>query len=377
MSSLRVCPLCGFSMSQTILDKPAIPIFTRAGDESNKEFGVYKCILKQCERCGHVFQPLSKDLKRALELMYKSSECAQISTPLGVGNWGKERALFLLEKLKMIDKYKTQSVLEIGCGSGYILKILKEMGFQDLVGIEPSIEKTEKINGVLFLKEFVSKELSLNKEFDFIFSYNVYEHIEDIDNMTSFINNHLKVNGEIFIYTPNCHKSLITGDPEVFSHKHAQYFVENSIKYHLSKHEFEVTENLLDDYSIAVYARKKAKNYQNKPFVMRYNDYQKKLDEKLVKVENLLLKNKKTIIHGACNSLHNIIGWLGRDSDFLLVDNDNSKCGKIFFNKKVHDISSVNLEDFDTVLIVPTSFSDAIKSSYMQKGFRGQFVMVN
>ena len=377
MNSPIICPLCGYSMSQTILDKRAIPIFTRAGDESNKKFGVYKCILKQCEKCRHVFQPLSKDLKRALELMYKSSKCAQISTPLGIGNWGKERALHLLEKLKRINKYKTESVLEIGCGSGYILKVLKEMGFQDLVGIEPSIEKTEKIDGVLFLKEFVTKELCLDKKFDFIFSFNVYEHVENIDNMTFFISNHLKVNGEIFIYTPNCHKSLITGDPEVFSHKHTQYFDESSIKYHLSKHEFDVIESLSDDYSIAIHARKTGKNYQNESSVMLYDNYQEKLDEKLEKVKNLLLKNKKIIIHGACNSLHNIIGWLGRDSDFLLVDNDNSKCGKIFFNKKVHDISSVNLEDFDTVLIVPTPFSDAIKSSYMQKGFCGQFVMVN
>ncbi len=277
--------------------------------------------------------------------------------------------------MKRIDKYKNKSFLEIGCGNGYILKILNEIGFQDLVGIEPAIQKTENIDGISFLKEFVTKDLDLGKRFDFIFSFGVYEHVEDIDMLSSFCRSHLKANGELFIYTPNCHRSLVSGDPGVFVHEHIKYFTKNSIKYHLSRHGFFEIENMSDDHALVIYARKNKKNQKEKIICTPYNNYQKKLDENLEKIKSILC-NSNVMVHGVCSSLNNILGWISRNFNFVLIDNDNTKHGRIFFNKKVHSISGVNLRAFNTVLIVPTFFSAAIKAAYKQRGFRGQFRMV-
>ena len=368
---MKSCPLCGYSKAESILKKRAIPIFTNAPDKFQEDFETYRCDLDQCVKCGHVFQHISENLKIALEKIYKS-EHAQITTPLGVGNWGRERAPYLFEKLKRIDKYKKNiSVLEIGCGNGYVLKTLKEMGFQNLIGIEPSLKKTERVNGILFIKEFVSKELELHKRFDFIFSIGVYEHIEDIDNITSFSKRYLNPDGELFTFVPNCEKSFVTGDPGIFVHEHLQYFVENSFKYHLSKHGFGVIENQSDHHALAIYA-KETKEISNREDVTPYDSYKKKVDNKLKEISNTL-RNGNLIVHGACNALNNILGWLGRDFNFILADNDNTKHGKMFFNKKVQPISAVDLASFDTVLIIPTFFSEPIKAAYRKAGFHGQF----
>ena len=223
----------------------------------------------------------------------------------------------------------------------------------------------------MFIKEFVSKELELHKSFDFIFSIGVYEHIEDIDNITSFSKRYLNPDGELFIFVPNCEKSFVTGDPGIFTHEHLQYFEENSLKYHLSKHGFGVIENQSDHHALAIYA-KETKEISNREDVTPYDSYQKKVDKKMKKINNMLL-NDNLIVHGACNALNNILGWLDRDFNFALADNDTTKHGKMFFNKKVQPIFAIDLASFDTVLIIPPFFSEPIKAAYRKAGFNGQF----
>ena len=57
--------------------------------------------------------------------------------------------------------------------------------------------------------------------------------------------------------------------------------------------------------------------------------------------------NRKIILHGACNALNNITGWIGKDFDYVLVDNDDKKQGKLFFGKRVQSAVSVDLNNYD------------------------------
>ena len=83
------------------------------------------------------------------------------------------------------------------------------------------------------------------------------------------------------------------------------------------------------------------------------------------------------IIHGACNALNNISGWIGKDFDYTLVDNDDKKQGKIFFGKRVQSTVSIDLNNYDTVLILSShTFINTIKTSYKKRGFVGHFESV-
>lgn len=368
---MTTCPLCGCSESERILDKPAIPIFTNADDTFQKDHELHPCELQQCTRCSHVFQKITERLKNTLDNLYRSSH-AQITTPLGSGNWGKERAPYLMEKLKRIETYKGNiSILELGCGNGYILRALNKMGFSDLSGIEPSLERTEEVDGVLLVKDFVREDLELGKEFDIIFSFGVYEHIEDVKSFTSFSLRHLRPDGELFIYMPNCEKSLDSGDPGMFTHQHVHYFVKRSLINYLRHHGLVVKEDVSDAHALAMFAGRSDKVEDHYEF-KGYAGYQDLVDGRLHNVGNVL-KSKNLIIHGACNSLNNILGWDGRDYDFTLVDNDMTKWRRTFFGKHVHSISDINLAEYDTVLIVPINFADDIMKSYRSAGFEGKF----
>jgi SAM-dependent methyltransferase len=367
------CPICDCSNFETILSKPSIPIFTNAGDKG-KVFNKYPCKLDQCKKCGHVFQPQSDSLRDALISVYHSDE-AQLSTPLGVGNWGKDRAKYSVGRLENIEQFKNKSVLELGCGNSYVLSSLKKLGFKTLYGIDSSIE-TKNLNGISFIKKFITEKTQLKINFDFIFSFGVYEHVNDVNSLTTFCSNHLNDDGMIFIYVPNCYQQLKLGDPAVFSHEHVHCFVPNLIKNHLSKHGYEIVDDKTDEHAIAVYAKRVKRKKDEKQIFELFHHFQNKIDQKLQNIKNILHKGN-IIIHGACSSLNNILGWIKCEFDFTLVDNDNTKHGKKYFNKKVESLNSIDIKNYNNVIILPAFFSKDIKDDYIKKGFKGKFIEIN
>ena len=107
-----------------------------------------------------------------------------------------------------------------------------------------------------------------------------------------------------------------------------------------------------------------------------YKNYSSILESKLNEFKKILNSNDDLIIHGANNKLNNILGWVKCNIDFTLIDNDENKLGKIFFEKKVRSSENINLSDYKNILIIPSCFSKDIKDNYIQLGFKGNFYNV-
>ncbi len=366
------CEICKNKNFVKILNKNKTKIYTNRED-NKKDNKKLKCILYQCKNCNFVFQKITKKLKDSLSKIYKS-EFAQLSQPLGQGNWGKKRFLALKGKLDRINRYKHGSILEIGCGNGYVLKYLKKLGFKDLTGVDPSLNKSFKEKKINLLNKFVTKKLNLKKKFDFIFSIGFYEHVFNLNEITSFSLKHLNDDGEIFLVIPNFFSSLTNGNPDLFAHEHINYFTKKVMIEHFKNHSLQLTKDLTDKHSISLYLKKvtKIKKREEKIKFINYQ-YDKKLDKNIIKISRYLT-NYNCIVHGACNSLNNILSWSKLNFQFTLVDNDEGKIGKIFYKKKVISIKSLNLEEYDYIIIIPTYFKDEIKKTYIKRGFSGKFI---
>lgn len=365
------CPLCGSGKYVEILSKKDVFIWTNASDDLVTLRKKHDSIINQCEACGHVYQPISDDLRKILNDVYLSNQ-AQGSTPLGKGNWGLERARSFLNRfLNTINLRKYKSAIEIGCANGYLLKYLKNNGFKNLVGIEPSISKTENKEGILFLKDFANENLILHQKYDLIFSVAVFEHIEEINSIIKFCKNNLSKDGVLYFSVPTTKRELENGDPALFLHQHVHYYTKDSLIYLLSKNGFKIDSIISVTDSLHVCAENSDSNIEIFPKVTLYHDYQEKLERILIKVENIL-RNNNTVVHGANNALNNILCWLNKDFHFTLVDNDNTKHGKRYFNKIVKCIEDIDLINYDSVLIIPTNFYEIIKTDYINKGFNGK-----
>tara|TARA_A100001015_G_scaffold280197_1_gene342132 strand:- start:2150 stop:2917 length:768 start_codon:yes stop_codon:yes gene_type:complete len=104
----------------------------------------------------------------------------------------------ILEKL---NSYKINSVLDVGCGSGYWLKGWHEKGIENIVGIDGDYlsKASLVINQKNFKTHDLKKPLSLNLSYDFVQSLEVAEHLPK-SSAETFISS-LTTHGKIILFS--------------------------------------------------------------------------------------------------------------------------------------------------------------------------------
>lgn len=160
-----VCDHCGFSFADNIPDQEAFDIYYREMSkyEHKEQFG--------------------QESEYALE---KFQDIASILKPF-------------LPDTRML-------IMEIGCATGTLLSLLKENGYENLLGIDPSpacAEAAHRLYGIRVLTRTLSDLDLPNQMFDFIILAGVLEHVRDLNTALSQIRNMLSVNGQIYVAVPD------------------------------------------------------------------------------------------------------------------------------------------------------------------------------
>lgn len=81
----------------------------------------------------------------------------------------------------VLELLSVNSVLDIGCGIGTWLKVFKECGIKDLLGVDGDyVNRTQlQIDQNNFLSHDLTQTLSLEKDFDLVVSLEVAEHLPE------------------------------------------------------------------------------------------------------------------------------------------------------------------------------------------------------
>ena len=118
------------------------------------------------------------------------------SSSIGVGAYTDE---------KLLKTYAKGEVLEVGCGRGSMLK--KLIGVGSKTGIDPSKQAIDYAKSTATDASFVvgvAEKLPFkDNSFDFVYSLEVFEHVEEYELMVSEMVRVLKDGGVGFIQTPN------------------------------------------------------------------------------------------------------------------------------------------------------------------------------
>ncbi|MBN2139315.1 MAG: class I SAM-dependent methyltransferase [Sedimentisphaerales bacterium] len=167
-----------------------------------------------------------------------------------------------LEFLKTIDVLKPgDKILEIGCGIGTIVSRLSAEGYS-VAGIDISrraiaygLEKYGDINLEVQAAETLPYE---NQSFDVVLSFDLLEHIADVDRHVAEVSRVLRPEGRYLFQTPNKYSNAIA---ETLSHKslkwrraHPSLHTPRQLKRRLAAHGFEarfIKMNTINEFTLA------------------------------------------------------------------------------------------------------------------------------
>lgn len=83
---------------------------------------------------------------------------------------------------------KNSSILDVGCGDGYFLSVLKKGGFKDLTGVDLFVDEQKMVNGIKIFQSSL-EDFKPNRKYDVIISNHSFEHMDNqLENLKCFEN---------------------------------------------------------------------------------------------------------------------------------------------------------------------------------------------
>jgi SAM-dependent methyltransferase len=181
--------------------------------------------LDQEEESGLIIQLPNPEVENVLQRVY--SNCSMVSGMMDKQGIGEKYANDFLSYIKRRlnrGRFDGLSVLDIGCGTGYLLSLLKELGAK-VVGLEPGSHGQDGARkyDIPIIRDFFPS-LQMKNKFDIILAFCVLEHVQSYESFLQNIQKQLKDNGVIFLAVPDCQPYLDTGDISFLFHEHWNYF---------------------------------------------------------------------------------------------------------------------------------------------------------
>ncbi len=182
-----------------------------------------------CEETGRILQVPCKKVLSSLEKAYSiGSMITGMMEEEGIGkDYAEDFLTYITETTG--DSLRGKRILEIGCGTGYLLKRLKNKGAK-CIGIEPGAHGIK--GSIKYKVEIIHDYYPSNKVngyFDIILLYGVLEHIEDPVQFLGSILNNLTKEGYMILSAPDEGVSIDNGDISMLFHEHFSYFCMESL----------------------------------------------------------------------------------------------------------------------------------------------------
>lgn len=226
------CPICQ-SEKKSVLKhlKMTIPPYFHLPSE-------YDIVV--CEECGFCYAATDATME---DYDYYYSHCNSYS---GTPNESMAKAEFNQKVVELIGTLadKNAMMLDMGYGKGNLMRLLKKRGFHNIYGIDPSIDSILQMQkeGFRVYQGSIFNEIKqeLKGKFDFVFLFDVLEHLLYPDKAIENISGYLKENGRLLVGVPN-YATLFDDDSILvnqFNQEHINYFSPISLNNLLKSKDF-------------------------------------------------------------------------------------------------------------------------------------------
>ncbi len=371
----------GPSDERVIFRCETLPFFTGVHGDPHPQPGIPATLPFELvvDSRGLVQQSTFLTIQESVSLAYERG--LLLTTPPGPEGYGRARADELLDGLfEAVGSFSGLRVLEIGCGSGYVLGQLKKAG-AECIGCEvgPWSRLVEERYGIRVLQAQFSEALFEPGSFDLVFSSMVLEHVKDPDSLLAQQVSLLRDRGILFAAVPECDLQLVSGDPSMPCHEHVHYFTRNSLYRAFLRAgctDVEVREGRAT-LSLQCRGRRRqgrlpARAGAAPPTPVSAERYGMMLERRLQRLEERLkrLRGGRLGLCGISVGASVLSGLLDlSDIELSLFDNDPEKLGKLLVgvNSPIRPDDDIRTTKPHEIWIIPFAKAGAIRNKLVER----------
>ena len=337
----------------------------------NEKCDLYPLEVNYCEKCYNCQLSVAVDPKKMFSNYLYTSSTSKLF-------WGHfiNAAQKFIKDLKL--NKKKSYIIDIGSNDGVALKPFKDLGFKNLLGVEPAknLAKLANKNKIKTFNGFLDKNnlKKIRKNADLILASNVFAHSDKLKEMAECMLKLLNKKGVIVIevqYLMNTLKDLTFDN---IYHEHYNYWSLTSLVNFFNQFKATIYKSERVDThggSIRIYVKKDNKvklerseknliNEEEKFGIKKFKTYQE-FGKKVYKIrENVIknikkLKNKNNLIigYGAPAKATTALNFFGisNEIDFIVEDN-KLKHKKFIPGVKIPIKNKSHIKDKNNTLIV-------------------------
>ena len=385
------CRSCGDTKLKRVISLGYQPLANNLLKTRKQKADLYPLELNYCPKCHNCQLSVAVDPKKMFtNYLYTSS------TSKSFRQHFINAAKTYIKNFKL--KPKKSYIIDVGSNDGIALKPFKDLGYKNIIGIEPAknLAKEANKNKIKTLNFFLEKKniKKIKKNADLILASNVFAHSDNLKEMALCMIELLSKKGVIIIevqYILNTLKDLTFDN---IYHEHYNYWSLTSLNYffnQLNVKIFRAEKVNTHGGSIRIYI-KKEKNVKIEPSVNKllkeeekfgikdFRTYQNFAD-KIYKIKKNVLKNlemiknksKKIAGYGAPAKATTALNFYGISNqiDFVLEDN-KLKQNKFIPGVNIPIYSKKKIKNkISTILVLAWNVFDDIKenNNYLADNF--------
>ncbi len=352
------CPYCKSADVTTYYEAEMPNILSACSETILGQVKIFPFTAQLCSVCLLGFNATKLD-DDELSLIYDNY--LYISPMRNIGN---TQYIGIIETL---EKYyrKDDKLIEIGCSEGYLLNILKEKGYTNLMGVEPGPQAIEAQKlGLRITNSYFDEDTPIGGLVDGFFLMHVFEHFSDPFAILRAMKKQLSSSGKIIVEVPH------------FSGYHHQHlFFYNLIFLHklCADNEMKIVDiNVKDETLRVVITHLANKTYKEADILENpdkikalASDLNNSLKRETLRLSDLLIEHKTVFWWGAGSSSVIFLNQIPKDIlskiDLTIIDGDENKWQKYVpgLNIKVQPFDVLKGKSVD-LMIIASQFHEEI-----------------